>query len=91
MKQNHNAENAELYSVHPFRAVGLQAGGRWANSSGFSASISSQQRLQIAVETYRQRKFHLVDTGWGQAINDAACLNLSTEAATQVASRAAFK
>ena len=47
--------------------------------------------MAIAQETYKQRKYHMVDTGWGQAINDAACLNLSADAAAQVASRAAVQ
>lgn len=51
--------------------------------------MSASERMSIAQQTYHERQFHMVDTGWGQAIMDAAMLNLSADAAAQVASRAA--
>lgn len=71
--------------MHPFRLAGLSS--TTANQSGL-ANLSAAERMSIAQQTYHERQFHMVDTGWGQAIMDAAMLNLSADAAAQVASRA---
>ncbi|KAF4652351.1 hypothetical protein FOL47_011137 [Perkinsus chesapeaki] len=71
-----NAENADLYAVHPYRNV--------------TVKYESESHLQLAKVAYEERRFK-TDLGWNQNVMDAALIGLASEAERMVIERASYR
>jgi alpha-L-fucosidase 2 len=78
--QRHNSENTEMYVAHPFRLFGV---GKTKMPDGAAPSD-----ITLAQQAYAERHSPCND-GWCQDIIQAAMLNMTDEAALQLAGRAA--
>lgn len=82
-----NSENVELYAVHPFRLFDRTRLVLWPLVRDDLCADNAP--LLQGQNTYKVRRFPCND-GWCQDVVDAALLNMTDDAYTMVAQRAAY-